>query len=29
LSATVPRTIDEVERFMKSGERPSTSSPQN
>ena len=28
LSATVPRTIEEVERFMKSGERPSTSSPQ-
>ena len=27
LSATVPRTIEEVERFMKSGERPSTSSP--
>ncbi len=26
LSATVPRTIEEVERFMKTGERPSTTS---
>lgn len=26
LSATVPRTIDEVERFMKTGERPATTS---
>jgi Xaa-Pro aminopeptidase len=27
LSATVPRTIEEVERFMKTGERPATTSP--
>ncbi|MGD9905775.1 MAG: aminopeptidase P N-terminal domain-containing protein [Vicinamibacterales bacterium] len=27
LSATVPRTIEEVERFMKTGERPATSAP--
>jgi len=27
LSASVPRTIEEVERFMKTGERPATSSP--
>jgi Xaa-Pro aminopeptidase len=26
LSATVPRTIEEVERFMKTGERPATTS---
>ena len=29
LSATVPRTIEEVERFMKTGERPSTTSQRN
>ena len=28
LSATVPRTIEEVERFMKTGERPATTSQQ-
>ena len=26
LSATVPRTIEEIERFMKTGERPATTS---
>ncbi len=29
LSATVPRTIEEVERFMKTGERPATTSQRN